>query len=309
MELEATSPPTDDHVFLTGRPPMGEFLGFVTGQSVGGQTQQLSELADRWRRANDHIRDLEAREAGWADSPTLGSLAPELHSLRDRVLADPMYQRSFQIVPAEVSIVELDRLVVFQKHINLEYVARLKREMGSEPSPESIFKLCLPFDHPQPPVRSGQTAPNAFMFVSPSNDLRLLEVTPLSADQLTGYASQGPISGVVAMVVGFGSNFLNVIHAENRLVLNNGSHRAYALRDFGITHVPGIVQHVTRRDELEVVAPGDLSAKPDLYLRGARPPLLKDYFDATLRSIVPVPRRNRQVKVMFGVEAVDVPAT
>jgi hypothetical protein len=309
VELQATLPPADEHVFLTGRPPMGEFLGFVTGQSVGGQAQEMSALADRWRRANDHIHNLEVREAGWADSPTLGSIPTEQQTLRDSVLADPMYRRSFQIVPAEISIVELDRLVVFQKHINLEYVARLKRDLGSEPSPDRIFKFCLPFDHPQPPVTSGQITQNAFMFVSPSTDLRLLEVAPLSAAQLTNYTSQGPVSGVVAMVVGFGSNFLNVIHAENRLVLNNGSHRAYALRDLGITHVPGIVQHVTRRDELEVIAPGDLSTKPDLYLREPRPPLLKDYFDPALRSILPVPRRNRQVKVMFGAETLDVPAT
>ena len=309
MEQEGNGVSSDEHVFLTGRPPMGEFLGFVTGQTVGGSDKDLPMLADRWRRANDHIRELQIQEAGWADSPSLAPIPQELEALRESVLADPMYQRSFQIVPAEVLMVELDRLVVFQKHINLEYVAKLKRDMGTDLSGDRIFRLCLPVDHPQPPFTSGRIAQNAFVFLSPSSDLRLLEVVPLSGAQLMNYNSQGPISGVVAMVVGFGPNFLNVIHAENRLVLNNGSHRAYALRELGVTHVPAIVQHVTRRDELEVIAPGDLASKPDLYLHDVRPPLLKDYFDPALRSTLPVARKNRQVKVMFGAEVLDVPAT
>src|SRR2546430_11202463 len=38
------------------------------------------------------------------------------------------------------------------------------------------------------------------------------------------------------------------------LILNNGSHRAYALRELGITRVPCIVQHVSCREELNVLA-------------------------------------------------------
>jgi len=288
---------------------MGEFLGFVTAQTLGGDTQDLSELSDRWRKANDHIRELEAGEAGIANAAPLLPLPAELESLRAKVVADPIFKRSFQVVPSEIAMIELDRLVVFQKHINLEYVARLKRSLGDRPTKESIFRCCLPCDHPQPQVSGMRVAQNAFIYVSPSSDLRFLEVTPLSGTQVSGYSPQGPVSGIVALVVGFGSNFLNAIQAEERLVLNNGSHRAFALRDLGVTHVPCIVQRISRRDELEVVAPGDLSTKPDQYLREPRPPLLKDYFDPALRSILRVPRRHRQLKIMFAVESVDIPAT
>ncbi len=107
-------------------------------------------------------------------------------------------------------------------------------------------------------------------------------------------------------MVGFGSNFLNAIQAEGRLVLNNGSHRAYALRDLGIMHAPCIVQHVSRREELEVLNQ-QLHAEPDRYLKAARPPMLKDYFDPLLRAVLQVPRRKRQVKVTFGIKVLDVP--
>ena len=161
MDETTSSPPVDEHVFLTGRPPMGEFLGFVTAQTVGGNAQDLTELSNRWRAANDHIRELERHEAGFADAPPLVPLPPELDLLRTQVLADPIYRRSFQVVPSEIAMIELDRLVVFQKYVNLEYVTRLKASLGERPSLEAIFRLCLPFDHPQPPVRGMQIAQNS----------------------------------------------------------------------------------------------------------------------------------------------------
>jgi hypothetical protein len=109
-------------------------------------------------------------------------------------------------------------------------------------------------------------------------------------------------------VVGFGSNFLNALHADGRLVLNNGSHRAFALRGLGVTQVPCIVQRVTRREELEVVANDELARHADVYLRHPRPPVLKDYFDSELRTVVAAPRRWMQISVKWVAEPLAVPA-
>jgi len=93
-----------------------------------------------------------------------------------------------------------------------------------------------------------------------------------------------------------------------RLVLNNGNHRAYALRELGITHAPCIVQRVSSREELDVVASGDLREHPDLYLRHPRPLILKDYFNPKLRKIIPIHRRLRQVTIKFETDEAYVPA-
>lgn len=300
-------PRVDEHVFLTGRPPLGEYLGFLSNMAVNGDAADVGALSEEWRDANDHIRELERQEAGLGDNLEIGSLPPELDELRARVLADPIYKRSFSIVPASVGVVEVDRLVVFQKHINLDYVASIKNSLGPTPDAETVFRCCLPFEHPHPPVRGLPTG-NGYVFMSPSADLRFLEPALLERSQIVDYQPQGPIAGVVGLMVGFGSNFLNVISAEGRLVLNNGSHRAYALRNMGIKQVPCIVQHVSRREEIPVVAVG-LQPDPDVYLKAARPPLLKDYFDPKLRKVIDVPRRLRQVRVTFQVEQIDVPAT
>lgn len=92
------------------------------------------------------------------------------------------------------------------------------------------------------------------------------------------------------------------------MILNNGSHRAYALRELGVTHVPCIVQHLSSRDEVELVAAREVRRDPDLYLSHPRPPMLKDYFNPQLRRVMAVHRRLRQITVRFEVEEHYVPA-
>src|SRR5438445_13016140 len=59
----------DEHVFLVGRPPIGEYLGFVQSLAVNGHAVDLGELTEEWRRANDHVPALETIAAGIADTP------------------------------------------------------------------------------------------------------------------------------------------------------------------------------------------------------------------------------------------------
>ncbi len=299
----------DEHVFLVGRPPLGEFLGFIATLAVGGNKIPQGLLAAEWRAANDHVQKLEVGEAGYADNPNIGKIPQSQGGLVRQVFEDPIFKRSFQLVPTDIGLVELDRFVVFQKFINLKYVKDLQAKLGKKPSDDDVFRFCLPVDHPSPPVRLMQTAANSYSFISSSNDFRFVEAKLFGPGDFMNYLPQGPVTSVLGLVIGYGANFLSGIKVENRLILINVSHRAFALRDMGITHVPCLIQHVSRREELEVLVQGEVSQKPDIYLKAPRPPLLKDYFDPALRKTVPVTRKNRLVRITFGAEQVDIPAS
>jgi hypothetical protein len=298
----------DENIYLIGRPTLAKFLRFMSHQAAESESRDEGALTDEWRAAQEHIRTLEKDESGIADYPPIGRLDARLEGVRNELLKDPLIVHGFNTVPTNILMVELDRLVVYQKHIDLSHVDRVKSRLGPAPGDEEIFRLCLPADHPRPPMKWSRVHNDTYVFMSPSNDLRFLRVMPLQEHHITNYPPPGTLAGVVGVAVGFGSNFLNAIHVENRLILNNGSHRAYALRDLGFTHAPCIVQFASSRDELDVVASGDLKEHPDLYVRNPRPPLLKDYFDPKLRKIAPVRRRLRQVTVKFEVDEAFVPA-
>jgi hypothetical protein len=264
-------------------------------------------LTDEWQTANG-VAALEKEEAGLADNPPIGKLGPEYEPLLIEFLKDPLVQNGFNTVPTEVAMVELDRLVVYQHHIDLTFVRQLKSKLGPAPSEEQIFRTCLPYDHPQPPVKWSRVHRNSFVFMSPSNDLRFLGTMKMDSDNIQNYPPPGNLVGVVGLAVGFGSNFMNAIYAEKRLILNNGSHRAYALREMGFTHVPCIVQHVSSRDQLDVVAASQVEDNPDYFLKHPRPSMLIDYFNPRLRKVMPVHRQLRQVTVKFEVDETYVPA-
>src|SRR5205814_9112427 len=149
---------------------------------------------------------------------------------------------------------------------------------------------------------------DTFVFVFPSDDMRFLGAMQMEAENIMDYPPPGNLAGVVGLAVGFGSNFLNAIYTEKRLILNNGSHRACALRDLGITRVPCIVQHISNREELSVLACTAVTGAPNFFLKEPRPMMLKDYFNPKLRKVLPVHRRTRQVILKFELDDGFVPA-
>jgi len=294
-------------LFLIGRPTLKQFIRFARSNAV--RPRGSARLADEWRAAWEIVRGLREAEAGAADDPPIVRIPVEEHApLLAEFLKDPLVRHGFNLVPSEVAFVELDRLVVSQKHIDITHARRVEERLGPTPSPEQVFRACLSSDHPRARVESGPEGENRYVFVSPSNDLRTLGMQVLEPRHLRGVAPPGDVVGLIGVAVGFGSNFLSVIHAENRLLLHNGSHRAYALRKLGIQSVPCIVQHVSCRDELELVALPEVRRNPGLYLEDPRPPMLADYFRSGLHTVLRVRPRLRQITVRIDVEETYVPA-
>ncbi len=206
-------------------------------------------------------------------------------------------------------MVELDRLVTYQRHINLEHSLRVQRELGSSPSDEAVFRVCFPLGSPRPPVTLSEGG-KVFGFLSPSNDRRVLGVLPLTPDRVSGLEIYGAVTSIIGVVVGYSTNCVSALQVEGRLVLMQGTHRAHALRAVGLTHVPCLVQDVSRREELQVLQIPELLERGDVYLKDPRPPLLKDFFEEQLRKVVRVPRRYHQLVVQLEAQvgAVDMPA-
>jgi hypothetical protein len=298
---------TQETLFLVGRPTLKEFLRFARVNAV--DPPGAGTLADQWRSAHALVGQLAGPEAGRADDPPIVGLSVREHEpLLAEFLKNPLVRHGFNLVPTEVAFVELDRLVVWQKHIDLTHARRVEAGLQSESSPEQIFRACLAPDHPQPPVTWASTGEGRYTFVSRSSDLRTLGVMSMKPHNIRGIPPPGDVVGVVGMAVGFGSNFLSAIHVENRLLLHNGSHRAYALRKIGLKRVPCIVQHVSSRDELELVASSEVRRHPDRYLKDPRPSMLADYFNPGLHTVMQVRSRLRQITVRVEVDETYVPA-
>lgn len=297
---------TKEVAWLLGQPPLEGYLDYVRHKVLGGVGQRRSDLVDEWRAANDHYHELEVKEPGAAEGAEVRPLEGAMRPLARQLARDPRYRRTFDAVPTRLALVELDRLIVSQSHIDLGHAERLKARIGRSPTPEALFRFCQLLERSDPPVRMRRTGERRFTFWSESSDFRFHRPTLLGPEQITDYEGFGPLGAMVGLAVGFGSNFLSVVESERRLLLHNGHHRAYALRDLGVTHAPCIVQTVTRRDELDMVAPRSVVEAPAFYLKAARPPLLKDFFDPKIRKVLRVPTLLRVLEVSFELDEFEV---
>lgn len=292
---------------LLGQPPLRDHLEFVRTAVVGGAAISPRTLLDAWRSANDYYGELETRERGLADRVGRLPLDPRLKPRADAVMADPRFRSTFDTVPIGFEMVELDRLVIYQRRVSQNFVEGIAARLGLAPAIESVFELCMPLGRPDTPLRARRVGSSRYVFTSSSMDVRYHEPVLLRPDQVRDYHSFGPIGAILGIVVGHSANFLSAIRSDDRLLLHNGYHRACALRSLGVTHAPCIVQTVTRRDELDVVGPATVADNPAFYFRAARPPLLKDFFDPRIRAVFPVHRAERLIEVSFEVREFEVP--
>lgn len=291
---------------LLGRYPLGDYLRVARADSPNSTNLDRRLLADEWRAAHDHFREVERSETGIADDPLIEQLPEPLQRLAQEVMGDPVFQTTFEIAPVAIQLVQLDKLVVFQKTINLSHIRRIQESLGDRPTAQDVFRHCFPLHSEQAPVRISRPSPNSFVFSSPSYDLRFLDCTLLAPEQLRGYEPRGIIAGAITVAMGFAVNCLYAVHCENRLILHNGCHRAYALREMGIRQVPCAIWEISRRAELSAIGDPEVVAHPELFLRSPRPPLLKDYFDPRLCKTIQTHIRERQIKVSFSLDKMDL---
>lgn len=291
---------------LLGQPHLEDYIAFVQEKTVGGATANVRALADEWRDANDHYYELEEREAGFADEIEVLEPDASLAPLIERLEAEPRFSNAFDALPTRFELVELDRLVVSQQSVSLNFVEELKARLGPKRDPKSLFRFCHPTDSPEPPVTAQRIDENRYQFTSDSSDFRAHDAALLRPDQVSGLLTPDPVNTVVAISIGFGSNFLHAIEVDDRLILQNGYHRAYALRDLGVTHAVCAVQAVTRKDELKLVAADIVVDAPEFYCRAKRPPLLKDFFDPKIRKVLNVRRMRRLIEVKFEVREFQI---
>ena len=291
--------PGEDLVWLLGQPHLQDYLSFVRDKVIGGEAISPRLLADEWRSANDLYYELEQEEAGLADGAGCRALPAAARSLRDAVMGDRYFTETFDTLPVEIRMVELSRLIVSQSNVSCGFAGELRQRLPDPSDIEALFGFCLPLEREQAPVQVRKSGKDRYVFTSASTDFRLHPPALLEAAQVSGLRSFGPVASILAFAVGYGSNFLSVVRSEERLLLQNGYHRAYALLAGGITHAPAVVQTVTRKDELRIAASDDVCEDPEFYFRAARPPLLRDFLDPRLGKHLRVRPMQTSIEIEF----------
>lgn len=299
----------DNVIYLTGRPPLARFVRFMRAKSLDGLRLSEGELAEQWRQGREIYRQLEIDERNWADNIRVDPLPAEMRELAELGLQQPSIQRLKHFAPRQWGLVEVDRLVIFQPTINLRFVEEIKATIRGTLTPEEVMRVAVGnVQQRRPHVRALQSGDDTYSFASASNDLRFLDVVNLPPESITGFQPSGSASNAIVIFVGFSDNLISGVQAGGRIFLTNGSHRVYALRELGVTHVPCLLTMPSREEEYELVLPSDVKQDREQYVRHPRPSVFKDYFDSRIFRTFQVMRMNHVLEAKLNLNKTGVPA-
>jgi hypothetical protein len=292
---------SEECVHLLGLPSMREFMEFARARSVGGRDTDQVLLVREWRAAADRIRELELTEG---EHPRAGllPLPAEMSDLAVHESREACIEKSYGILPYRWSLVELDELIVHQRSVDLAFVRRIRGTFPSQATEQDLFRFAAGHLQPAPEVRVTRSSENVYTFSSVSSDLRFLDLALLDPKAVQGHNAPGRAAHVIGVFVGFGLNHICALRMQDRLILINGTHRAYVLHELGIRAVPCLVRDVSRDDDLDLIGATDVKQNLQLYLRARRPPRLRDFFDSRLRMIIPVEAASRLVHVQLNTQ-------
>src|SRR5262249_15080181 len=159
-----------------------------------------------------------------ADNPPTQPLPPELDALLAPVHADAIFQHTVADTEHEFRLVEVDRLVVYQKFINVDHFERHSQELPTDLDPQNLIDFCFPLRQ-QGVLPTIYPAGNSLYIVSESSDLRplppgpqLLPLDPAQVGCLLNQALPRTIGAGIGLVMlfGFSLNFLHVLSVDGR---------------------------------------------------------------------------------------------
>jgi hypothetical protein len=293
--------PHERYLFLLGSPPVREFTDFVRARSADEIGTDERYLEKEWCGAAERMRELELSESGCADGAVLSSLPEEVAPMAESELSDVRVQRAFRGGPYKWALVELDQLIAYQRRVDLGFVEQIKKAIPRHPTAEDLFRCAAGLSQRVPDVHITRVSDNVYCLSSRSSDLRFLELTWLNQNDVRGYNAPGRETRIIGAVVGFGFNFVSAFRIQGRLILVNGTHRAYALRELGTRRIPCLVREVIRDDDWNMLGATEIKQNLPLYL-ARRPPLLKDFFDPRLSKQFAMEPANHLVHVQINAQ-------
>jgi hypothetical protein len=305
MVVGDLGPPTFKRLlYMYGAVTLSELNTFLDAESIETD-ERKQEIRARWREAAARFQALTEAEAGIPDTVTTRPLPPEAEPYVAEVRTSPALANTFSNFPLTFELVEIDKIVAGQRTVHIDFVEHVKATYVH--STANLLRRCLDPEQEPTPLSLGRTAPNFFTFSSSNRKLRFLGVheRPYGAGGLEGLRPGGQPVHAVILLVGYGTETVNLYRVGKRLILNNGFHRLYALRARGITYAPAAIQQVTYPD---IELPAVIQDLPrDYLIKTPRPGLMQDFFDRQLVCEVRQRSFLKVVQIGWGTNESKVP--
>ena len=285
---------------------LGDYLQYVRERVVHGESMEVTNLAESWRKAMKHFDMVQTKEAGAPDKPTVLPIPKAMQPHIRKLSGMKSFKDTFDSVPVAFGMVELAKLVVYQQTVTQSNVNFLQASLPDTATDVQLATLCLPLTTPASTLTLARREGDQFVFISNHHDARFLGPQLLDPAQIRDFSVTGHAKTVLALPFGFTTNVLNVVRFGSRMVLNNGYHRALALLARGITHAPCIIQVCAHWDDVALAGARTIYNHGETYFSHPRPPLLKDFLNKKLVQKWSTHPLRKELRVTFEVNTLKL---
>lgn len=276
---------------LIGFMPKEEAVQFLRGRWVVREPSD-EKLEECWQKSYAAVNSLRNSRL----TPEVLDIYQTCSSQLEAVTKDPLFPEAVRRNQWAFKMVEIDKLVCFQKHVDVGYSEDIARSHDFS-DPSSLVGFCLSATSLVRPMArfSDHGDKLTYSVASPNIDLRVVGMAEMQEPK-TKMKSLG-------FLVGWGSPFVQVVRLHDRFFLKNGYHRVYALRKLGITHVPCILIETDTYSDTGAARAGffveDLLLSP-------KPPIFKYFFSPRIAPKLKVRPITKVIRIKA--EEITVPA-
>lgn len=285
-----------------------EVLHHVRTQALEEEAKRLPDILKMWEKQQSSVATLLQTEQNAADQIRFEEIPKAHHSRLEEIANDDLFKKTFGSFTIGFGLVEIDKLIAGQRTVNLDYIDKLKKSFPKKPSVEQLIEICVSPTRTMDPIQHLEVAPNSHVFSSPNSDIRFLGafVKHLTKEDLEYAVTGGLPAAAVIAFIGYGGAPINVLQVGNRIFLNNGFHRVFALRSLGVEMIPVVIQPI-RNVQLEF--PPQVGGLPKEYLLNApRPVLMKDFNVSEFCILLKVKERIKMVGIGIGLSQHEIPS-
>jgi hypothetical protein len=318
-KLEMAEQFFSDKIYLFGFMPLGEAGGVLAGDL--SLKLKVKEIRKWWLPKTAAASLLANTDPYIIDDGNIGSIIKDLGSenqdklqeIESHLNANPF----FQVTPHTIKLVEIDKLIALQSHINVERVKGFAKLVKKDSTISELLDFCLVPRKTNSKIEVSLVAQNSYMFCSDDEDIRLANPEIQELPKFDDPISKENCPALVLKVI-CGDPFIYVIKTYSQmptqfgmvkhyqLTLQNGFHRAYLLRSLGFTHMPCIVIEPVSSNETQLLT-GNWPPEKLQQTTMLRPPLLKDFFNHDVSETVKVRKRKTCWKISWVAERIMSP--
>jgi hypothetical protein len=297
--------------------PQQEVGALVLGEL--GESQDLDRIKKLWLprvNAANQLRQIEQRiidDDGMrvAVKDLDPDIAPKVEAIENKLQQYPFWRTNRYTV----GLVRLDDLTILQSVVNLDRADRLAERIGPNADTSTLLDYAFDFDREPASIHHKLIGNNTHLFTSPNHDVRLgnIEVRTVPRYPSADARDVGEIPALILPITE-GDSFIYCVRTYSHaqfpdgsvkriwfLTLQNGVHRAYALRARGYEYMPMLIVDPETADETRLLT-GNWSQERQQQAASTRPPLLKDFLNPELTETFAVRRSLLCLRVAITIE-------